>query len=319
MKLHNFQLRLSVKALMLFPVSLIYLFLHLVDMFIKCRKRKIFKSKKIVCVGNCVVGGTGKTPFCILLLELLEKKFTVLSKGYGRESKDDFIFIKKGQHATPSRIGDEPCLLKEYADICICNSRQEALNQIESRFILMDDGMQDLTVSPDIRFVLFDASRQTGNGMLLPSGILRSPVSMIKKRDIVVVTNSINQAELRKKFKKNKVIYTQQKLVYDISLKEKKIVAFSGLGNNKKFLNSLHKEGLEVLDFIEFDDHHRYSVADYNRLVFLSTSKNAVLLTTQKDYVKLKELDISGKIKVVDLEMCISDDDKKYIKDLLEK
>ncbi len=317
MKIYAFQLRKTFLSFLLLPLSFVYFILHKIDILIKFLRQESFLNKKIICVGNCVAGGTGKTPFCILLAEILQDNFIFLTKGYGRTAFEDF-FVEINQDIDVNKIGDESMILKEHGKLYVSKNRKKAIKNINENIIITDDGMQDLTIKPDIRFVIFDANRGVGNGFLLPSGMLRAPLNSINPSDVIVVTNSKYKTELKCNFERNRIIYTNQKLIYNELLKTKKVIAFSGLGDNNKFFDNLKSETLNVVERVSFSDHYKYSIDDYNCLIRLSEAKNATLLTTQKDYVKLQKFDIMKKISVVYLKFFLSNKDEQYVKNLLK-
>ena len=175
-KTPKFWTKKNLFSLSLLPLSLIYfLGFSLVKFFVKTKKI----SKPVICVGNLIAGGSGKTPTVIALGKILHKmnvKFAFLSRGYmGDGSK--FLLLKKDHENKSSQVGDEPLLLLETAPTFVAKNRFFAAREIErmNKFstIVLDDGMQSNSLHHDFTVLVIDGKIGFGNEFLIPAGPMR--------------------------------------------------------------------------------------------------------------------------------------------------
>ena len=261
-------------SILLLPFSLIYA-------FVIWLRRLIIKQKnypiQIICVGNIYIGGTGKTPISMKICKIL------------RELNQDPIIIRKKYHEQ----NDEVSLIKKYNKVLLSEKRSEAIEKaIEKKFKLavLDDGYQDLTIKKDLNIICFHSNQKIGNGLLLPSGPLRESLSELKNCQIILI-NGKKDIEFELKLKK----YNQSldfyyfnyfsKNIYN--LKNKKLIAFAGIGNPDNFFNLLKENHLNVVKEISFPDHYNYNEQDLAKLDRLENQYNAKLITTEKDYLRI--------------------------------
>lgn len=253
-------------------------------------ERHIFKSRKlarpVVSVGNLSVGGTGKTPFVVMLGELLKARgipVDVLSRGYGRESTEVSIVDPEGSR---DQFGDEPLLIarKLRVPVVVGADRHQAGLLAESKFPetrlhLLDDGFQHRRLHRDFDIVLV-ADEDVGEH-LLPAGRLREPFSSLRRADAVVLASNSSLPLPAKS------IWRVRRQVHFLGL-EKRLVAFCGLARPEQFFAGLKKLGMDLAASIVFPDHHRYTQTDIDRLIqtlgktgadgFISTEKDAINL-----------------------------------------
>ena len=248
--------------------------------------KNIKKTDKIksICVGNIYVGGTGKTPTTIKIYNIFKKlgQKTVVGKKYYR-----------------SQI-DEQIILKNKTNIISKKNRNEIIQTaIENNFeiIIFDDGLQDKTLDYDLKIVCFDIETWIGNGFLLPSGPLREKLSSLKKYDVVLLKNEnlkidIVSREIRKHNPSIKIFQTFYEPVnlknFDIN---KNYIIFSGIGNPNSFVRILQENNFKIMKQIIFSDHYDYKSKDIKKIKLLAKNLKAKILTTEKDYVKLSEID----------------------------
>lgn len=315
MKVQDFQLKKSIVSIILYPVSLIYLLINKVDICYRKIKQIKYSKSFVVCVGNVVCGGTGKTPFVLYLHKLLEKEFSIccIHTGYGHSIQKPLFLAKSSNFRN---ISDEVMLLNQHSDVCVGRDRLSCLRKTNHDMIIMDDGFHDFRIHRDLNFIVFDAKRLTGNGFYLPSGILRTDLSCITKNDIIIVTNSFTKSELKMKFPLNKTIYTCQRLNFDKFSPNQKYLVFSGIGDNSKFQDSV-KSYFSNVDFVEYDDHYNYSANDVNYLLEIAKNKNARLLTTAKDYVKIREFYTD--VDVLEIELYLHENDEMFIQNVIKE
>lgn len=277
----------------LLPVTALYCLLTLVRRFFY--RIGIFKSHKlsvpIIIVGNISVGGTGKTPLLVELCELLKLqgyKPGVISRGYGGDF-EGIHMITAGDRA--SHVGDEPCLIyaRTNCPMVVGSNRVAAaellLANSDCNIILSDDGLQHYRLQRDIEIAIVDIDRRFGNGLCLPSGPLREPVSRLRQVDIIVDHYSADKTEIRDEnfcliFSEAINLKTNESTSLD-NFKNLTVHAVAGIGNPKRFFDQLSRAGLDVIEHVQ-PDHHKYSADDFN------FNDDLAVLMTEKDAVKCK-------------------------------
>ena len=287
-----FNSKLGIGILFL-PLSIIYWLISK----IKFLTAKPYKSRvKIICVGNITVGGVGKTPLVIKVVETLLKKHIrvgVLSRGYGGKLSSSKPVLVDAKVHTTNDVGDEVFMIYQRFNgkipVCICTNRANGARLLEKivDVIIMDDGLQNYTLSKDKSILVFDGEKPIGNGFIFPAGPLREGLkSGIKKADVVIIMRKINQA-FEKKLSKYKIPVFNAK-VAPKNLKKfsgKQVIAFAGIGNPQKFYDTLKSEKIKIKRLFEFPDHYQYKKEDFEKII--KTAGNMPILTTSKDYVKI--------------------------------
>lgn len=258
----------------------------------------------VVSVGNLTMGGVGKTPLVILIAKMLRQrnlKTVILTRGY-RPSGNQHV----------SAEADEVQMLREVLpDVpVVVNADRyaggiEAIEQFHPDVIILDDGFQHWQLSRDLEIVVVDAAHPFGNGHLLPLGILREPVSSLKRADVIVLTkiDQGNGSELKNRLaqwasgipvveskhspRSLTHVYSNQKI--EINHLHTAVVAFSGIGDPKSFKTMLIALGADVKEFISFMDHHAYAQDDMNKIRRICDELGVrTVITTRKDAVKLQ-------------------------------
>lgn len=264
-------------------------------------ERKI-GDKFVICVGNASLGGNGKTPVTLALFEELSHAFPndicVLSKGSGRKTKG-FITVQKTMNAL--RIGDEPSLISQTAPVYLFTKTKDILQNLSSikeKIILMDDGLQNPNFHKNFTLLIVGNSL-FGNGKIFPAGPLRElPQSAIAKSDAIIFTGKATFST------ETKPCYTA-KSEFFCKIPPQEISAFSGLGHNDKFKNSLISQGFSVKHFFEFKDHHQYTTAEIEEII--AKSGNLPIVTTEKDWVKLARVH-KNKIHTLNIKYIMHDE-----------
>ena len=277
------------------------LFLQLLNSF----KRKTYKQDlkiKTICFGNIYLGGTGKTSLCIALKNILDQR------------KIKSCFIKKYYEDQY----DEQNILKNYGKLFTAKRRIDAIKKAENEnydFAILDDGLQDKSIVPDINIVCFNNINWIGNGLTIPAGPLRENINNLKNYDHVVLNgNSENLESIKKKILSinSKInIHVGKYEVQNISnfKKSENYLVFSGIGNHKSFISMLKNEGLNVIKDLEFPDHYQYSKDEINKIVLNAEILNCKIITTEKDYLRLENIK-SDKIQFVKSKIKIFDESK---------
>ena len=275
-------------AFMLVPVSWVYWAAS--RLVYKIRGFRAYTSRRpVICIGNILAGGVGKTP----IVRALANEFDapVVCRGY-----------KKG--AKTGNIGDEAAMLAaDGLQVHTGNRRANVMlldRQADNTPIIMDDGYQNPTVKKTVSVLVFDESVGMGNGFLLPAGPLRQGRRAISGADAVIVIKS--GAPARKNFMlptNIPVFYAHTKTVSPYS-RATKVVAFAGIGYPKKFFRALPG----VVATRSFADHHQYTDGEIAALYKLAARRGAKLVTTQKDWMRLGAAD-REKIKYAELKIDI--------------
>jgi len=284
-------------SFVLLPFSL---FFQIIITLKKIIQKKEKFSIPIICVGNIYLGGTGKTPLCIELAEILKrsnKKIAIIKKFY-KNHEDEFKLIKSKK-------------IKLFKD----GSRLLAVKKAEIRkfdCVILDDGFQDSSVAKDLNIVCFNEEQLAGNEMTIPSGPLREPLSSLRRAQIVVINGNTNEPFERKiKSISNDIsIYYSNYLPTNLNkFTEHNLLAFAGIGNPNNFFNLLEKNNLKVIKKVPFPDHYNYSRTELDKLVDFSIKNNLKIVTTSKDYFRIKHHNIL-QIQYFDVKLEIINKDK---------
>ena len=292
-------------AVLLLPLTGIHYLINLIWNACWDCLSKIRLPSKVISVGNIMVGGTGKTTLTIYLAEYFRSKgksVAIVAKGYGRKNKKPNIIGSSGNFDWQD-CGDEPAMMarllpgiKIYVDNAKYRAAQRAAED-GHEIIIVDDGFQHRKLYRDLDIVCLDFRKPFGNGLLLPSGRLREPKSALKRADVAVFFGdpgvTINcDTHSKPQFLARKMAAGLKSLDGQPSdLKNGKALAFCGIGNPDSFRSSLKNLGLEVLEFILFNDHHVYSQSDIIKLQQKYRNLKAdFLVTTLKDMVKLEKI-----------------------------
>ncbi len=242
----------------------------------------------VISIGNLTVGGSGKTPFLILLGELLKQRgisFDVLTRGYRRQTKGVALVDPEG---AAREFGDEPLLIarKLRVPVVVGEDRFAAGQFAERKYgpqmHLLDDGFQHRRLARDFDVVLFTA--EDARDSLLPAGRLREPVTALARANAVVLTEGASARGLP---------LTQQhvwRVRRDIVLPSlaEPCIAFCGIAKPDKFFDQLRGGGIELRGARSFRDHHPYTAADVRELLALRKQHGATaFVTTEKDAINL--------------------------------
>jgi tetraacyldisaccharide 4'-kinase len=243
---------------------------------------------RVVSIGNLRVGGAGKTPFLILLGELLQQRgvaFDVLSRGYRRETQGVAIVDPNG---SPSEFGDEPLLIarKLGVPVIVGEDRRQAGETAEATFgprlHLLDDGFQHRQLARDFDIVLVTST--DAQDSLLPTGLLREPLASLGRADAVVLTNDTPADGLP--LHKQLVWRVRRSIVPPETLDP--CFAFCGIARPDDFIAQLEAAQVVLAGTLSFRDHHRYNDADVSELQRLRQQAGAAaFVTTEKDAVNL--------------------------------
>ncbi|TCP97637.1 lipid-A-disaccharide kinase [Cricetibacter osteomyelitidis] len=289
----NFWYSHSWLAWLLLPLSLLFLLITAIRR--ACYRLGIFKSYKadipVIIVGNLSVGGNGKTPMTIWLVEQLQKcglKAGIISRGYGSQSNIFPLLVQAD--SDPKLAGDEPVLMAKRTGVpvCISPNRQESIELLQKKnkldVIIADDGLQHYKLQRDLEIVVMDAERGLGNGFVLPAGPLREPKVRLNSVDFIVANGKANEytqnvMTLVPKFAVN-LVSGEKRLLTDFS----QVNAMAGIGNPQRFFTMLRCLNIQLSDTQAFADHQTFNVESLQKF-----PQNQPLFMTEKDAVKCRE------------------------------
>ncbi len=266
--------------------------------------KKVYQAQvPVVCVGNLTVGGTGKTPcveFIARWYRQRDWRVTLLSRGYGSKQgrNDEALVLEESLPDVPHLQGVDRVELARIA-----------VEELESEVLVLDDGFQHRRLARNLDIVLVDCTNPWGYGHVLPGGFLREPLSGLKRANLVLLTRCDQvseekrkeiQQQIRRQTKNIPIASSTHKPVHLTNsdqetkelatLKEVPVAGFCGIGNPDAFRQTLLGLGADVVAFREFPDHHSYTREDLDdlRSWVRQQAKDCVLITTQKDLVKIR-------------------------------
>ena len=302
----------SLFSLLMEPISWFYELIH------KARHKKTkpwMAPIPVICIGNLLIGGQGKTPIALSIGQLLKNKglkVHFLSRGYGGIIKGP-IKVNPSEH-TSREVGDEPLLLAQECETWVSSNRTlgiQSAYQDGAEIIITDDGFQDPSINKDLSVIVIDGEVGFGNGRLLPSGPLRENIYFGLSRAQAVVIMGNDHSNIKEKLNgflsnqhNNAIKVLEATIVPKTNIgkiKNTRLYAFSGIGHPKKFFDTLERIGCCVIAKIKYRDHHQFSPREVKELVKSAKKQEAMLVTTSKDYARL------------------SNEQKKYVTEILVK
>jgi tetraacyldisaccharide 4'-kinase len=252
-------------------------------------KKTIRFSVPVIVVGNITVGGTGKTPFVIWLVNFLKAhglRPGIVSRGVGGKQQHlpQWVTID----ADPQRVGDEAILLvlRTESPVVIGIDRAAAVKELlaktDCNIVISDDGLQHYRLGRNIEIALIDGMRRFGNKKLLPAGPLREPLQRMQQVDLVVTHGEAGPGEHAMSLVgKHFLSVKDDKSVLAGSLIGKTVHAIAGIGNPQRFFLALRQLGLQLIEH-RFPDHYLYQSHDLN------FPDNLPIIMTEKDAVKCR-------------------------------
>lgn len=254
----------------------------------------------VICVGNFVAGGAGKTPTAIALAGLMARRGEtpfVLMRGYGG-SLPGPVEVHPEHHAARA-VGDEPLLMARHARTVIARDRVAGASlsrALGASVIVMDDGLQNPALTKRLRLAVVDGASGVGNGLCLPAGPLRAPLAeQLGEVDAVLVIGPGEAgAAVAAQATAKGLAVLRARLEPDAGavarLADQAVLAVSGIGRPEKFATTLREAGARIVAERAFGDHHAYSHADVQALVAEAALYDSLVATTEKDWVKLAPL-----------------------------
>jgi tetraacyldisaccharide 4'-kinase len=250
----------------------------------------------VICLGNFTAGGGGKTPAIAMaeILKRLGQRPAVLTRGYGGKIEGPH-FVREGDRA--EQVGDEPLLLARVAPVMVARDRAAGARAIEAAghsVIVMDDGFQNPGLAKDLSLIVVDAGLGLGNGQVMPAGPLRAPLDQqLGRADALIVIGDGGKAKpLADAFA------ASGKPMLNASIAPSgdprwlgvlPVIGFAGIARPEKFYDTLKSHGARVIASRSFPDHHCFSEGEARALLKQAEARGAMLVTTEKDWVRLPE------------------------------
>lgn len=287
----------SIISFLLLPFSIFFQCLIILNKKFKTEKKF---SIPVVCVGNIYLGGTGKTPLSIEISVILKKTFkkVAIIKKFYKSHDDEFKLIESKNIK----------LFKESnRTVGIKNAEKENYN-----CAVLDDGFQDSSIFKNLNIICFNGEQLAGNERTLPSGPLREPLSSLKNAQIIIINGDVNKKfeEKIKIISENIQIFYSEYIPYNLNqFVNQNLLAFAGIGNPNNFFNLLEKNNLKIKKKLSFPDHHNYSKNELKDLIIFSEKNNLKIVTTEKDYFRIKDFKIP-QIHYVGVKLEIKNKDK---------
>jgi len=247
----------------------------------------------VVCVGNLVAGGAGKTPVVLALIDLVTgigARPHILTRGYGGSLAGP-IRVDRNIH-NAAMVGDEALLLGDKAPTWVARDRRAGAAAAEAagaEIILMDDGMQNPSLYHDWDILVVDGEYGFGNGMLMPAGPLREDVAGGLARARFVILMGTDRSGLAPLLSAHSRLLEARLVpkVGDADWAGRRVIAFAGIGRPAKFFATLEELGIDLVERVSFPDHHPYRRDQVATLLARARSAHATLVTTEKDWVRL--------------------------------
>ncbi len=283
----------------------------------------------VISIGNITVGGTGKTPHTEFVVNMLKDMFkiTILSRGYKRKTSG---YVKATPSSTVSDIGDEPKQMSRkflgVADVCVCENRATGIGEIlkednKNQLIILDDAYQHRKVHPKVNILLVDYNRPVSEDHLLPWGNLRESAKECARANIVIITKCPdNMKPIDRRMMSKYVNLLPSQSIYFTNFKyqplrpvfpdsagdgepsiskDTNILLITGIANTKVLREHVESLYSKNITHLEYADHHNFSLRDLHEMedAFAAMKGPKVVITTEKDAMRLNELDFSGDMR----------------------
>jgi len=298
--------------------------------------KKTYFKVPIISVGNITFGGTGKTPVIIWLIDQLEKfdlEIDVLTRGYKGKLEHSSGIIKGGQKflSNPNEYGDEPLLISKKMTrgaVIVGKDRSSNLEKyfqdIEPDIVLLDDGFQHIQLYRSFNIVLFDAILPISSYKTAPLGYLREGLTSLKDADAILISRAdqvsdeklMQLQDFLKKYHPpeipiGKFTYKPmgvfdgfgEKIMELDDLKGKRVIALTAIASPESFYGMLKGYGAEIIEKVVYPDHHFFSHNDVNEILIKTVREDAIVVTSEKDMVKIRKVTKDERIACVNIEI----------------
>lgn len=247
----------------------------------------------VLCIGNLVVGGSGKTPAALAIMAMLREENLAqnpcfLTRGYGG-SETGPLCVDPHLH-NAAQVGDEPLLLAKIAPTFVSADRHAGAKFAEQAghdFIVMDDGLQNPSLHKDFSIVVIDGWSGFGNEKMLPAGPLRTPIHNGMQHIDAVLMIGEDRHNVKRHIPETVPVLKATIQAQLPPTPAQSYIGFCGIAHPDKFRRSLEDAGLNIVGFYDYPDHYPYAETDLNTLKNEAKAKGARLITTTKDAVRL--------------------------------
>ncbi|HZZ62516.1 MAG TPA: tetraacyldisaccharide 4'-kinase [Roseiarcus sp.] len=279
----------------------------------------------VVCVGNFVAGGAGKTPAAIALARMLideGKRVAFLSRGYGGAKREEPVRVDPNVDDART-VGDEPLLLGRVAPCWVGADRvRGAAMAIDAgaQVLLLDDGLQNPALAKDLALAVVDGVERFGNGLCIPAGPLRAPVAAQAPhvQGFIVIGGDEAAALAISAAAPGKPILSaslEPDALAAAPLIGREVVAFTGIARPEKFYATLRRVGAQLLATRDFPDHHLFTQREIEALIEEAAQRGALLATTEKDRARLTRRQAQA---VVTLPVTLRFDEPAAVREMLK-
>jgi tetraacyldisaccharide 4'-kinase len=276
----------------------------------------------VICIGNFVLGGAGKTPTAIAIAKMLlqrGERVAFLSRGYGGEKRVAPLRVDPLMHGARA-VGDEPLLLARVAPCYVGADRvasaRAAIEQGAS-VLVMDDGLQSPALAKDLRLAVVDVDAGFGNGLCFPAGPLRAPVGdQARFVDAVIYIGAAEGARMKTVApgRPHFAAHLRPDAIASAPLIGRSVLAFAGIGRPEKFFATLEAIGARVAVRQSFPDHHRFGRRELEGLAREADRRGLTLVTTEKDAVRMAPAD---RATIAELPVTLAFEDAKSLEKLV--
>ena len=280
----------------------------------------------VICVGNFVAGGAGKTPVAMALARMLiaeGRRVAFLSRGYGGARRIAQRLVDAGADSA-AIVGDEPLMLARIAPCWVGPDRvRSAKSAVEggADALVLDDGLQNPALAKDLAFAVVDGETGFGNGLCVPAGPLRAPVATqiaYVSALIVIGGDEARLADIAACAPGKALIRAtlEPDALAAAPLIGREVVAFAGIARPEKFYATLRRIGAQIVATRDFSDHHLFTAREMEALVEEAARRRALLATTEKDRVRLSAAQAR---KVVTLPVSLRFEEPRQVERLLRR
>lgn len=270
----------------------------------------------VICLGNLTAGGSGKTPTSIALSKLFQAERVFLSPAFVTRGYRGKIRLTErvDQSGNAALWGDEAVLLARHAPTFVSPNRHAGALAAKSHgadVVILDDGLQNYSMTKSVSFAVVDGQMGFGNGEILPAGPLRQPLEDGFKSVDAFILIGEDTARIEKTLPPDKPVFKanlQVRIPPDLPLHEP-YVGFCGIGFPEKFRRTLIEIGIDLKGWHPFADHHPYTIQDMYLLMGEALDKKTRLITTEKDYVRLPDFHQKTMIDTLPVEIVFESPD----------
>lgn len=260
----------------------------------------------VICVGNAVIGGAGKTQICIdLVKRFANRNPHVLSRGY-RGSLIGPVRVDASQHGV-DMVGDEPLILSRHAPTWVGSDRTataQAACAAGAGILIMDDGFQNPALAKTINLLVIDGGYGFGNGRVFPAGPLReTAASAFARSDAVCLIGDESAGVPGMPAMLPRFDAAIEPAADAMPVAGKRVLAFAGIGRPEKFFQTLAEAGADIIKAIPYPDHHPYQVSEIETLLRAAADSGCDLITTEKDHVRVP---VELQSRVVPFPVCLA-------------